>query len=83
MQWHIPRSLVLHQREGAIVSFSGRLSISGFARTMMAGDPIAMEQEDMYLKALQSAATYEIHAGTLTIKGSSGDMVVQYEAIED
>lgn len=72
---------------GGINQYSGMYEHTGdrltfpapFATTMMVGEPVVMDQEYAYLAALQSAATYEIKDGILSISDASGATVLQYK----
>jgi heat shock protein HslJ len=44
------------------------------------GEPAGlMEQETAYLKALEMAKTYEVSGSQLTLKGETGNIVIQYQ----
>ncbi|MGD9148145.1 MAG: META domain-containing protein, partial [Anaerolineae bacterium] len=59
---------------------SGSLSVGMAASTMMmCPGPGIMEQEQAYLAALQSAASYEIQGDQLTISGPDGTRLLAYE----
>ena len=59
---------------------SGAMSVGMAASTMMmCPGPGVMEQEQAYLAALQSAASYEIQGDQLTIAGADGTELLSYK----
>jgi heat shock protein HslJ len=52
------------------------------ASTMMACEPVVMAQEQAYMKALESAAGYEIGHGKLALYGADKTAVAEYAVVE-
>ena len=57
-----------------------KLTVGVTATTMKMCPPPIMDQESAYLAAIQSAATYKIADGTLTIANAKGKAVLTYRA---
>lgn len=70
----------INQYSGAYKIDGKNLTVGTISSTRIAGSPAAMQQEADYLTALQTAATFEIDGGTLTIKNRSGFVVLVYRA---
>lgn len=73
----------------AVNSYSGECAVGGIkfspgaiARTEMAGPPDAMEAESLYFELLGQAATYEIQGDRLSIRGASGDTLLEFARTE-
>jgi heat shock protein HslJ len=68
----------INQYSGSYEVDGAKLTISPLISTMMAGEPVVMEQETAYLTALQSAGSYEIEGDTLTMKDESGATLLEF-----
>ena len=70
-----------NQYNGSYELDGDRLSVGpSLARTMMACEQAIMDQEDAYLEALQSAASFKIDGDVLTIMDDSGATVLEFQA---
>jgi heat shock protein HslJ len=69
-----------NQYSGSYQVDGHKLFIGLLASTQRACEPAIMDQETAYLKALQSAGSYETGASTLTIKDTSGATVLELHA---
>lgn len=70
----------INQYNGSYTVDGSNLTVGAVSSTRMAGEAAAMQQETEYLVALQSAASYTINGGTLTIVNKSGVTVLTYKA---
>lgn len=68
---------------GGVNNFNGtftrsghEISISMLASTRMAGPPEAMDQETIFLQALEHASFIEIHGDTMTLSDSRNEVLV-------
>ena len=57
-----------------------KLTVSPLMTTLMAGDQAAMEQEDAFLAALQSAASYSVEGDRLLLKDGGGNTSLEFQA---
>jgi len=71
-------------------SYSGPYDVGGnklsfgqpMASTLMACEPAVMAQEAVYMKALESVASYEIKDGKLTLYDGDKNAVAEYEVVK-
>jgi heat shock protein HslJ len=59
---------------GTYTTDGNAISFGPLATTMMACEPTIMEQETVYLAALDGATTYAVDGDTLTITGDAGSL---------
>ncbi|MEA3338204.1 MAG: META domain-containing protein [Chloroflexota bacterium] len=70
-----------NQYSGSYSVSGNRISVGPLVSTQMACGHDTMEQERIYLEALQSANTYELNGGQLIIRAATGQEILRFNAL--
>ena len=68
----------VNRYNGAFNTDGDSIEIGPLAMTKMAGDPELMEQETLYVAAMESAATYRLSGDTLELRTAEDALAVTY-----